>query len=331
MKIENDIKKNESLKRKTEESLNEVYESITQDVVIKARNDLVKSITDFEGEIPKEVINNVTSSYKQNDPINISVRKHVRESIKDRNQQYFKQRRPAVNKKSSKNVKPQLKITDIVNRNISRSSSLSSIPLNEIEMLSRSTSLDSISTMKREYNDEEMISRPPSVSSIRDTIKKDIDLSFKQPVVDTKLIKRNIDLAFKPIKPIKIDKPIKIVTKEKPTIEIPPKVVDKKTNLTPAAKKVVEKKIKPFLTGLTPITKQKSAGKIVDPPTTSLVNSIDKKKVAAAKADSKKKYQEVLVKWQNKSKDIDMAVPLLKGKRKPTDKLTSEAKTKKEN
>ena len=56
-----------------------------------------------------------------------------------------------------------------------------------------------------------------------------------------------------------------------------------------------------------------------------------KKKVAAAKADSKKKYQELLVKSQNKSEDIDMAVPLVKGKRKPTDKLTSEAKTKKEN
>ena len=173
-KIQTDAEKAKAVKRKTDKSLNQVYETITKDVVTKARNDLVKSVSDYDGEIPTEVINNITSSFKQNDPVNRSVRKHVKESIKDRNQQYFKQKKPPVLKRNTKTIKPQIKITDLVNRNISRSSSFSSIPLNEVEMISRSGSLDSISTMKREYSDQEMISRPPSVSSIRDSIKSNI-------------------------------------------------------------------------------------------------------------------------------------------------------------
>ena len=88
--IENDIKKIKAIKRKTNESLNEIYREITRDLVTKARNDLVKSITDYEGETPMEVINNVTASYKRENPVTKSVFKHVKESIKDRNQQYFK-------------------------------------------------------------------------------------------------------------------------------------------------------------------------------------------------------------------------------------------------
>ena len=85
--IENDIKKVKAIKRKTNESLNEIYGEITRDLVTKARNDLVKSITDYEGETPMEVINNVTASYKRENPVTKSVFKHVKESIKDRNQQ----------------------------------------------------------------------------------------------------------------------------------------------------------------------------------------------------------------------------------------------------
>ena len=188
-KIQSDTEKAKAVKRKTDESLNEIYETITKDVVTKARNDLVKSVSDYDGEIPTEVINNITSSFKQNDPVNKSVQKHVKDSIKDKNQQYFKQRKPPKANTKVKTIKPQIKITDIVNRNISRSSSFSSIPLNEIEMLSRSASLDSISTMKREYSDQEMISRPPSVSSIRDSIKSNINLSFEQPIATRKPIK----------------------------------------------------------------------------------------------------------------------------------------------
>ena len=188
-KIQSDTEKAKAVKRKTDESLNKIYETITKDVVTKARNDLVKSVSDYDGEIPTEVINNIASSFKQNDPVNKSVQKHVKDSIKDKNQQYFKQRKPPKVNTKVKTVKPQIKITDIVNRNISRSSSFSSIPLNEIEMLSRPASLDSISTMKREYSDQEMISRPPSVSSIRDSIKSNINLSFEQPIATRKPIK----------------------------------------------------------------------------------------------------------------------------------------------
>ena len=349
--IQNDTEKMKAIKRKTDESLNEVYGAISRDVVTKTRNELVKSVTDYEGEVPTEVINNITNSYRQNDPVNKSVRKHVKESIKDKNQQYFKQKRPPTVNVKVKNVKPQLKLTDIVNknRNISRSSSLTSIPQNEIEMLSRAGSLDSISTMKRDYNDQEMISRPPSVSSIRSSINKNIDLSFDQPIVipkPVKVIQKNItDWQTKDVQVVK-KRPT-----QPPPFEVTPKVVTKKTTqkLTPAAKALIDLKQKKEKATLKPTVvttpaainilqeiKKKRAGKIVDPPTVSLVNSIEKqstikKKAAAAKADSSKKQQEVIAKWRSKSDDVEMAVPLQSGKRKKQNTLQSEAKTKKEN
>ena len=358
-KIQSDTEKAKVVKRKTDESFNEIYETITKDVVTKARNDLVKSVSDYDGEIPTEVINNITSSFKQNDPVNKSVRKHVKDSIKDRNQQYFKQRKPPakVNTKV-KTIKPQIKITDIVNRNISRSSSFSSIPLNEIEMLSRSASLDSISTMKREYSDQEMISRPPSVSSIRDSIKSNINLSFEQPIATRKPIKvieKNIKKWQEKETLLTPKVTSKVETPKVETPQVTPKVtseaVKKKTSLTPAAKTVIAKreekekgKIKPtvvttpFVDVLKEIKKKREA-KINDPPTISLVNSIEKKstikkKTAAAKADSKIKHQELVAKWQNKSEDVEMAVPLQTGKRKkaiPKFNSTGEPKYKKEN
>ena len=302
--IENDIKKVKAIKRKTNESLNEIYGEITRDLVTKARNDLVKSITDYEGETPVEVINNITASYKKENPFTKSVFKHVKESIKDRNQQYFKQKKPTLNKKIDKNIKPKLKITDIVNRDILRSNSVTSIPLNDIEMLIRSTSLDSIA----KYNDEEMISRPSSVASIRD--------SFKQPI---KLIKPKTTIVVKP---------------KQPLIE----TVNTKTNektLTAAAKAVLKNKevkniksiVKPDTQLSAAVRLQKLTPKTIKPPTISLSKSIDKskkiakakqeqkktatsttkqqeqiikKKAAAAKADIKTKQQEQVVKWRTK-------------------------------
>ena len=315
--IENDIKKVKAIKRKTNESLNEIYGEITRDLVTKARNDLVKSITDYEGETPMEVINNATASYKKENLVTKSVFKHVKESIKDRNQQYFKQKKPTVNKKIEKNTKPKLKITDIVNRDILRSNSVTSIPLSDIEMLSRSASLDSIVR----YNDQEMISRPSSAASIRE-----------QPI--------------KFIKP----KPTIVVKPKQPLI----KTVNTKTNektLTAAAKAALKnKEAKNIKSNVkTNIPKQKVT--VIKPPTVSLSKLIDKsqkpkkeqkktptptpkqqkQKAAAAKADIKTRQQEQVVKWRAKDGDVEMLAPVLIGKRKKDVRLQSEAKTKKEN
>ena len=361
-KIQSETEKEKAFKKKTDESLNEIYETITKDVVTKARNDLVKSVSDYDGEVPTEVINNITSSFKQTDPVNKSVRKHVKESIKDRNQQYFKQRKPPKTKTVKTVKSPPIKITDIVNRNISRSSSFSSIPLNEIEMLSRSASLDSISTMKREYSDQEMISRPPSVSSIRNSINTNIDLSFEQPFAIPKsinVIQKNINewqqkenlLTPQKVKSETIKTEIET---PKITTQAQAQVVKKKTPLTPAAKAVSARKeekekgkIKPTVVTtrlavdvLKEIKKKKEReAKINNPPTVSLISSIEKKstvkkKAAAAKADSKIKREELVAKWQNKSDDVEMAIPLQTGKRKkeiPKFNPTGEAKFKKEN
>ena len=226
-------------------------------------------------------------------------------------------------------------------------------------MMSRSASLDSISTMKREYSDQEMISRPPSVSSIRDSIKSNINLSFEQPIATRKPIKvieKNIKKWQEKETLLTPKVTSKVETPKVETPQVTPKVtseaVKKKTSLTPAAKTVIAKreekekgKIKPtvvttpFVDVLKEIKKKREAKKINDPPTISLVNSIEKKstikkKTAAAKADSKIKHQELVAKWQNKSEDVEMAVPLQTGKRKKAIakfNSTGDAKYKKEN
>ena len=486
MKIQTDTEKVKALKRKTDESLNQVYETISEDVVAKARKDLVESITDYDGEIPTEVINNINSSFKQIDPVKRSVRKFVKESIKNRNQQYFKQPPPSVRKKTSSSSssissKPQIKITDLVNRNITRSSSFSSIPaatatatppppLNEVEMISRANSLDSITSMKREYSDQEMISRPPSVASIRNFNKSIDNLSFEQPIspVKTKknvssaslnaaqkavLAKRNakkisaaaaagaaatatttraaaaaaaaratpLNAAQKAVLEKKDTKKSKIILRPTPqatvtaatreAVETPialaqsessvaqrlletvkatastavhPIVaavrskfpnenlnpaeiaaITRRKGLTPiplrpplnaAQKAVIARKKGEILirsvrttataaaaaTTTTPLNAAQKAvlakreKKINSPPTVSLTASIErkstiKKKTAAAKADSKTKREEVVARWQNKSEDVEMAVPLQTGKRKKPVPELGDPKNKKEN
>ena len=492
MKIQTDTEKVKALKRKTDESLNQVYETISKDVVSKARKDLVESVIDYEGEIPTEVINNINSSFKQNDPVNKSVRKHVKKSIKDRNQQYFKQP-PSVRKKTTSSIssKPQIKITDLVNRNITRSSSFSSIPaataaraatapLNEVEMISRANSLDSITSMKREYSDQEMISRPPSVASIRNFNKKIDNLSFEQTISPVKkdassvaplnaaqkavFTKKNVKTEQKssilaataagaaatkaktpavPTAPLnatqkavlakKDTKRGKIILKPTPQATVAAAAaaaaaataVETSTtasrvqssvaqrlletakatassavhpivaavrskfsneNLNPAevavitrrkgltlippgpplnaaqkallAKKnskkqtqVLPKQINQIASSssssssTTPLSAAQKAiiakrqKKINNPPTVSLIASIEKKstikkKTTAAKADSKIKRDELVARWQNKSDDVEMAIPLQTGKRKkslPKFNPTGDPKYKKEN
>ena len=341
--VENDIKKIKAIKRKTNESLNDVYGEITRNLITETRNDLIKSVTDYEGDTPMQVIDNITSSYQKpkEDPVKKSVRRHIKDSIKNMNQQYFKQRRPTLNyKEVQRNIKPQLKITDIVNRNISaenRSSSLTSLPISDVEMLSRSASLDSISTMKREYSDQEMISRPPSVSSIRDSVNTNIEMSFKQPIVKKKPIKFvNKKTFVKPpvgVKPREaLIGPVKdtvVKSTDTPLSAAVKSYIKSIQTLTPAAKVVLDKKLKQ---GNKPKLPPKP---IRNPPTVSLIKSIDhakkpisKKQATALKADVKKKQEEQVVRWR---KDVEMVAPIVIGKRKKDSQLASEAKTKKEN
>ena len=308
--IQIDIDKVKAIKRKTDESLNEMFNEITTDLVTEARNDLVKSITDYDGDTPVEVINNVASSYKKQNPIKKSVSEHVRKSIKDKNQQYFKQRNPTkTTKKTNQNIKPKLKITDIVNRNIARSNSVASIPLNDIEMLSRSASLDSIATVKNEYNDQEMLSRSASLVSLQERPITFMKLESKTDVKPKQALNAPLTAAAKAVLKSKNTKP-----KTKPT------ALD--TPLASAVRSILTSKPKP--------------------PTVSLNRSIDKsriplskkqqqKKTEAAKVDKKVKQQEQVVKWQKKGEDVEMSIPIVMGKRKKDTSLQSEAKTKKEN
>ena len=177
-------------------------------------------------------------------------------------------------------------------------------------MLSRSASLDSIATVKNEYNDEEMLSRPSSLASLQE-------------------------------RPIKFIKP-------KTTIDVKPKQA-LNAPLTAAAKAVLQNKntkpkTKPAAldTPLASAVRSILTSKPNRPPTVSLSKSIDKsqvllgkkqqqKKTEAAKVDKKVKQQEQVVKWQKKGEDVEMSIPIVMGKRKKDGSLQSETKTKKEN
>ena len=365
--IQNDTEKGKAIKRKTNESLNEIYGEITRDEVTKARNDLVKSIADYDADTPMEVINNVTDSYKYqeeqlalattttNATVAKSVSKHVRESIKDRNQQYFKQRKPTVNRKIEKTVKPKLKITDIVNRDL-RSNSVMSIPISDVEMLSRSASLDSIVRFNRRddndddvvIEDQEMISRPSSAASIREQQQQ--QQQQQQPIT---FVKPKRTVVVKPkqstaaVAPATAAATVAQEISKRPTVENRPTKEQRKKDLA-----VLDQ----FLKNVKSTTPKTTV--IKSPPTISLSQSIANKKPPkkekpklvkgttplpaltpvqlkrqkeAAKADKKTKQQEAVIRFRVKSEDVEMPSPVVFGKRKKDVRLESEAKTKKEN
>ena len=371
--IQNDTEKGKAIKRKTNESLNEVYGEITHSEVAKARNDLVKSISDYDGDSPMEVINNVTASYQKN-PATIaaaaagaatvanSVSKHVRESIKDRNQQYFEQRKPTVNRKIEKTMKPKLKITDIVNRDLFRSNSVTSIPISDVEMLSRSASLDSIIRFNRQDDDDdddvvivdqEMISRSSSAASIREQ-------QQRQPIKFTKP-KRTV-VVVKPKQSVAATAPAAVASVAaavvaQPSVKKRPIREQRKKDLA-----VVDQ----FLKNVKETVKINKSATTKSPPTISLSQSIAatkkptkkekpppkkekpklfkgvtpapaltpvqlKRQKEQAKADKKTKQQEEVVRFRAKYEDVEMPSPVVFGKRRQDVGPQSEVKTKNEN
>ena len=75
---------NDIIEQKTFETFNKRDEKISQELIKNARNDLMKSVIDAEGEIPADIFNNITSSFEleEEDKTERSVREHVQSSIK---------------------------------------------------------------------------------------------------------------------------------------------------------------------------------------------------------------------------------------------------------
>ena len=75
---------NNIIKQNTFAAFNKRDEGISQELITNARNDLIKSVIDAEGEIPADVFNNITSSFEleEEDKTEKSVRKHVQSTIK---------------------------------------------------------------------------------------------------------------------------------------------------------------------------------------------------------------------------------------------------------
>ena len=70
---------NDIIDKITFDAFNERDDEISQELITAARNDLIKSVTNEEGEIPTEVLNNITSSYKlrQESSSEKNVRDHI--------------------------------------------------------------------------------------------------------------------------------------------------------------------------------------------------------------------------------------------------------------
>ena len=216
-------------------------------------------------------------------------------------------------------------------------------------MLSRSASLDSISAMKREYTDKEMISRPPSVSSIRSSINADIEMPLVKQATVTKTKPIKFISKAAPLKPPVGVKPKQALIgpvkdtiakpTDKPLTAAAKAVLRNKQPITPAAKVVLGTKSQQITKPKIP-PKPKPKLKITNPTTISLNNSIDKRKydkpitkkqAAATKADVRKKQEEEVIRWCNENRDVEMTTPIVISKRKKESQFKSEAKTKKEN
>ena len=85
---------NNIINKLTFDAFNERDDEISQELITTARNDLIKSITDEDGEVPTEVINNITSSYElqQETTPEKNVRDHIQNTIKKNNEQYLEKK-----------------------------------------------------------------------------------------------------------------------------------------------------------------------------------------------------------------------------------------------
>ena len=75
---------NDIIEQKTFATFNKRDEEISQELITSARNDLIKSVIDVEGEIPADDFNNITSSFEleEEDKTERSLREHVQSTIK---------------------------------------------------------------------------------------------------------------------------------------------------------------------------------------------------------------------------------------------------------
>ena len=94
--ILNETKEHNKTDQAAYDAFNERDTEISQELITIARNDLIKSITDEEGEVPTDVLNNITSSYEleQEATPEKNVRDHIQSTIKKNNEQYLKKIKP---------------------------------------------------------------------------------------------------------------------------------------------------------------------------------------------------------------------------------------------
>ena len=103
---------------KTLAAFNARDEEISQELITTARNDLIKSVTDAEGEIPTEVFNNITSSLElqEESKSEKDVRKHIQTTIKKNNEQYLeknKEKKP-ISEEAQQSSAESIKLTNIL-------------------------------------------------------------------------------------------------------------------------------------------------------------------------------------------------------------------------
>ena len=86
-----EINENNIINQSTFDAFNERDDEISKELITTARNDLIKSATDEEGEISIDVLHNITSSYElqQETTPEKNVRDHIQNTIKKNNEQYL--------------------------------------------------------------------------------------------------------------------------------------------------------------------------------------------------------------------------------------------------
>ena len=109
---------NNIIDNKTLAAFNARDEEISQELITTVRTDLIKSVTDAEGEIPTEVFNNITSSLELQEETKSEkdVRKHIQTTIKKITSNTLKKikKKKSISEQAQQSSAESIKLIDIL-------------------------------------------------------------------------------------------------------------------------------------------------------------------------------------------------------------------------
>ena len=112
--IVEETRKNDEIKKRTEETLNQRDEEISLDIISESRKDLMKSVSDNLSEDILETVSltALPKVVKEKE----SVEEHIKKTIKKNNRDFLKKKKSSVTLKVSPRKSPRTRLTDLLTK-----------------------------------------------------------------------------------------------------------------------------------------------------------------------------------------------------------------------